>query len=160
MKKLFEVLGKASYYLILPVLIVVIRFTKRSRIVVVCDDKILVVKGWLGRDRWILPGGGIHKNEKPELGAKRELKEETGIDVQANSLQLVSEGKYSRNTIKYHYYLYEMRSKDMGGISLQKHEIRDYAWINPKDIDEKSCSRDLIFMVNTWKNKGKFAKIN
>jgi 8-oxo-dGTP pyrophosphatase MutT (NUDIX family) len=31
---------------------------------------------------WITPGGGLNEDESPEAGARRELREETGIDAE------------------------------------------------------------------------------
>lgn len=41
-------------------------------------NKILLVRHWYN-PLWVMPGGGIKKNETPEQAAIRELKEETGI---------------------------------------------------------------------------------
>ena len=40
---------------------------------------VLVLKE--NQDTWSLPGGGLDHGEKPDLGIKRELKEELGIDM-------------------------------------------------------------------------------
>ncbi|RLG21853.1 NUDIX hydrolase [Candidatus Micrarchaeota archaeon] len=45
------------------------------------------------KDKWCLPGGHVDKNETVEEAAVRELKEETSISVNLNSLKLV--GVYS-----------------------------------------------------------------
>jgi hypothetical protein len=38
---------------------------------------------------WALPGGGVEDGETPELGAAREAKEETGVDVDPKSFKLL-----------------------------------------------------------------------
>ncbi len=40
--------------------------------------------------KWAIPGGYMENDETPEAGASRELREETGIDVAANKMILVS----------------------------------------------------------------------
>lgn len=65
-------------------------------------------------DAWTLPGGGVHKRETPEAAAARELREETGIRVDANDLRLVgllssfNEGKNDYVAV----YACEIRAED------------------------------------------------
>lgn len=40
--------------------------------------------------KWAMPGGYMENNETPEAGASRELREETGVDVPAGQMILVS----------------------------------------------------------------------
>ena len=37
-------------------------------------------------NKWGFPGGAIELNETPEMAAKREVKEETGLDIEVNKL--------------------------------------------------------------------------
>jgi ADP-ribose pyrophosphatase YjhB (NUDIX family) len=56
--------------------------TPRTRVAVILNDsEILLVKNWMGRQQWTLPGGGVKRGEAPEQGAARELLEETGLVV-------------------------------------------------------------------------------
>lgn len=45
------------------------------------DGKILITRGKGDVDLWELPGGRLHRDEKPEEGLAREVKEELGVDV-------------------------------------------------------------------------------
>ena len=55
-------------------------------VIVNSDNKILLLKRsdypdqWMP-DKWALVGGGIEKKEKPEEACKREIKEETGLEI-------------------------------------------------------------------------------
>jgi 8-oxo-dGTP pyrophosphatase MutT (NUDIX family) len=52
-----------------------------AKCVVLCSDRVLLVRQTYGdRSRWDLPGGGLHPGEDPLEGARRELREETGVD--------------------------------------------------------------------------------
>ncbi|RLT39165.1 MAG: NUDIX domain-containing protein [Chloroflexi bacterium] len=45
------------------------------------DDRVLLIRAeWDGRSLWFTPGGRIEPGESPEAAARRELREETGVD--------------------------------------------------------------------------------
>lgn len=52
------------------------------------DETILIVKPWY-RDYWVMPGGVTETDESPRECARREVKEETGLIVQASRLLAV-----------------------------------------------------------------------
>jgi 8-oxo-dGTP diphosphatase len=53
-------------------------------------DEILLLKrqGGALSGQWFLPGGAVERGELPEVGARRELVEETGLDVEG-ALELI-----------------------------------------------------------------------
>ena len=53
------------------------------------EGRILLVRHSYGPPGWFVPGGGLKRNEAPEDGARRELREEIGCDVEG--LRLIGE---------------------------------------------------------------------
>lgn len=65
---------------------------RRSRqtpvVAVWCNERLLVVKHSY-QDGWFLPGGAARRDETLEQGAARELREETGIEIDVDALTSV-----------------------------------------------------------------------
>lgn len=151
MTRLWNLVGRVAYYISLPLVSLVIRFTSRTRIIVEFEGQILVVKGWLGDNRWVLPGGGLHKNEQPENGATRELLEETGVKIAESKLKKISEGTSKKGITKYHYQLYYVRLNEKPATKKQKFEIIDIDWISIEDISSSNSSNELTSLLEIWK---------
>jgi len=65
--------------------------TVRYEGAIVRDHRLLQIKIHVyasGRDIWVLPGGGIEPGETEEDCVRREMKEETGLDVRVSRLLL------------------------------------------------------------------------
>ena len=84
-KDLYASLGRLAYGTVRPLLRVYITPKHhRVRVLLLNDhNEVLLVRSWLGHQRWTLPGGGIRRSESPRQAAIREVEEETGIALQA-----------------------------------------------------------------------------
>lgn len=64
----------------------------RAAVAVICEGRILLVEhSKCGRSYWLLPGGGLDWGESLREAARREVAEETGLDVSVGDLLFVSE---------------------------------------------------------------------
>ena len=68
-----------------------------AQALVIQENKVLMVKQYVERGDivWNYPGGNIEKNETPEQACIREVKEETGYDVEIKVLLFKSFHKYT-----------------------------------------------------------------
>jgi 8-oxo-dGTP diphosphatase len=75
----------------------------RVAVIIPQDDKILLVRHVKDdRQYWLIPGGGVDFGETIDECAKREIKEETNIDVKLLKLLFISESvsrEYERHLV-------------------------------------------------------------
>ena len=90
--------------------------------------EILLVQHSYGDRKWFLPGGGHHGNESPDETLVREMREETGLEIQVTGLIGVYfyTGQYKRD----HIYVFECRTVG-GDPTLVGGEIADIGWFPP-----------------------------
>lgn len=102
----------------------VIVFPKTVAILPLIGDKIVLIKQYrfpTKKEIWEIPAGKLRKKEKPEIGAKRELKEETGLG--AKKLEKIGEFYLSPGYSTEYMYLFRAKSLKKGKQSLDEDEI-------------------------------------
>lgn len=149
MKTIWKSIGRLAGWLTWPLVGIVIRYTTRTKLLIVCDGEVLVLQSWLGTGSWSLPGGGIHYREKPESSALRELKEETGVVVK--NTDLVSLGLLRQTTghhYKFHGYMVDMPTKPV--LKLRPTEIITAQWLKPNDLKNTPTQQHVQLLMDAW----------
>lgn len=126
MKTAWSVVGVAFYWLSWPLVVLLVPFTRRTRVFVRCDDEFLAVRTWHSPGDFSLPGGGIKPGETAELGAARELREETGIS--SKSLRYVASVKTRSRGVHSNIELYILDLDKKPVINQRAIEILAYKW--------------------------------
>lgn len=113
------------------------------------DGKIFFAKSrkWLGN--YTVPGGHIELGESVEEAIKREVKEETGLQVKPVALLSVQEVVYSKefSSEKHFIFLDFLCRMQSGKVKLDRRELNDYVWIGPKEalkLNLNSFTRNLV----------------
>jgi 8-oxo-dGTP diphosphatase len=113
------------------------------------DGKILLIKRRFepNKGRWALPGGLLETGESLAEAARREVREELGVEVEIEELFQVSEEmiKDGEGRVRFHFilvdYLASLRPRD-AKITLNE-ESESFQWVAPDEV------RDLDVNDNT-----------
>jgi 8-oxo-dGTP diphosphatase len=89
------------------------------------------------RDHWSLPGGILEHGEPPHVGCRREVAEETGIDITPALLLVIDwappDGDRPKPVV---HFVFDGGVLDDGvRIRLQADELDDYRFVDPGDLD-------------------------
>lgn len=114
-------------------------------VVVVMDSSVLLVKR--GREPskglWSVPGGLIELGEKLEDAARREVREETGIDVRIDKLLGVANNivRDDDGKTRFHYVLIDYLAHPLTTSVRAQSDASDAKWVHFKDLSTYSLTK-------------------
>jgi 8-oxo-dGTP diphosphatase len=106
--------------------------------VVVRAGKALIVKrGHEPRKgEWSLPGGRVELGESLEDATRREIKEETGLDVEVGPLVEVFDRVHRLDDrIRYHFVIVDYLCHAPAGVACAGDDAEDVAWVTGDELD-------------------------
>ena len=143
--------GQVAFSLTKPGIRLVVKNSRRSRVLLVCGNEYLLVQHWLGDGTWTLPGGGQHGREDPLAGAIREVREEIGLQLKpsdftsSGSFQALDDGF----SFKYDLYLVELAEKPE--LQLQRLEILEARWFRRAGAVPLPASPEVAQALANWR---------
>lgn len=84
------------------------------------------------KDMWVFPGGGMNFGETSKQAAIREVKEETGLQIELNELIKVEELLVPETKI--HRVIFFYRAKIIGGSESPSSDLIELRWLLPEEI--------------------------
>lgn len=127
-----------------------LRIGSRTRVVVVAEGKILMVKGWIGLGEWGLPGGGVHRKESTKRGAVREVYEETGVWLKPEQLHKLTAFTAAPYGLRFRCVSFWVELPKKPITREQNIEIAAVAWFTPEEIAQLPCTADAKHALQAW----------
>lgn len=112
------------------------------------QGKILLVKSHKWRNKYVMVGGKIELGETMEGALKREIKEETGLDIYDIEFICFQEFIFGKEFYKKkHFIFFDFACKtDSEDVKLNR-EAQEYVWVYPEEaskIDLEPYTRKII----------------
>ncbi len=119
--------------------------TRGVKCLVENNGKFLMVKLNYANCKWVIPGGGVKKNESSLEAAIREVKEEAGVEV--SNVKYVgfykTNGEYKEDTVEIYYGNSSIIQTSVDPIEVEKADWFERA----KLPEDRSSSSDKIFEI-------------
>jgi 8-oxo-dGTP diphosphatase len=106
--------------------------------VVIRDGRALLIKRGSEplKDQWSIPGGTLELGESIQEGVRRELLEETGIEVRVGELIEVFDRIFrdAAGEIQYHFVIVDYLCEAINGEARAASDVTNVAWVNEEDL--------------------------
>jgi mutator protein MutT len=88
--------------------------------------------------QWSLPGGAVDVGETLEACVIREMREETGLDVEVGRVIEVFDRIMhdAEGRVQYHYVLVDYVCRPVGGTLTAASDVADVAWVEPAALPD------------------------
>lgn len=98
---------------------------------------------------WSIPGGIVETGEKLEEAIRREVREETGLEVDALSIFEVFERVIpdAEGKPEYHYVLIDYLCRVTGGLLKAASDVSGTAWVAKGDLREYRITEGTLAVV-------------
>jgi 8-oxo-dGTP pyrophosphatase MutT (NUDIX family) len=140
MKAIIAFIGRVVSFTGAPIKNAMLHNSNRVRVLILHNNELLLVKSSIGRQEWSLPGGGIEKNEDPEMAAVREVYEETSIEIHTSDLVRIGTERLPRSgawpQVNMTFYQTTLVKKELPAI-VRPLEILEAAWFPLNKLPKK-----------------------
>jgi 8-oxo-dGTP diphosphatase len=117
--------------------------------IVVVEDRLLMVQRGHdpGKGLWSVPGGKVEYGEYLTDALRREVKEETGLDVSIKELA----GFFEVHREDLHYVVMDFHASPTDdAVPVAGDDVDAVEWVPFEDISRRDCTPRLIELLTSW----------
>ena len=125
--------------------------------VIVNGHQVLLIKRAKapGKGEWNLPGGLVEVGERLTEAVRREIREETGLEVRVETLLEVADRiiRDRRGRILYHYVLHDYLCHHINGEASAASDAAEVKWVSFKEISSfgvPNTIRGVVKKAEEW----------
>ena len=157
-KKLSRLITNIIYAFLKPALKAYLKDRITTRVLIIKNNQILVIRNTISNGDMSLPGGGVKNGEEPSAALIREVNEEVGIKL--NNDKLIYQGIYwaSNDGLKYQYHLWFYNLKTDPVIKKRPFEISEAYFIDERELMNLRLSSELSHSLKNWQTKSNLIK--
>ncbi len=116
------------------------------------------LKGW-----WSLPGGALETGESLDTGVRREVREETGLEIEPMGVFEIFERimRDEAGTVEYHYVLIDYLCKVTGGTLCAGDDVCRVEWVKLEDLGGLQITEGTLGVIEKgFRKRGRYKKNN
>ena len=130
--------------------------------VIICNGKLLLEKrkNEPGKGKWSVPGGLVDLGESVEQTVIREVKEETGLEVEKPEHIGVVDNiiRDESGRVKYHFVIIDYFMRLKGGTLKAASDAEELKWVSLNDVEKYDLTK--TFREFFQRNRQKLEKLN
>jgi len=123
------------------------------------NGKLVLVKRGVepGKGKWSIPGGGVELGEEVRDTARREAKEESGLDIELvgdipmdamDSMVTDEKGR-----LQYHYVLLQFLAQPKGGTLKPTSDVTEARWVPLEEVEKYNLTNSFRVFFKKHRNE-------
>jgi len=123
------------------------------------DGRVLLIRRRFepNRGRWAPPGGLLEVGEDPAEAARREVREELGLEVEVEGLLQVANEviRDEQGRVRFHYVLIDYLMRPLGEEITLNEESDGFAWFEPSAVEGLDATANTKLIARRYAERMK-----